>query len=58
MKTTQAIKSLRPFDKHSFLLAILVLIALAITAGKNDDWVEFIQGVGHYKDAYLAKIPA
>lgn len=58
MSASQIMQSLRPFYKPSFLLVILLMIALAVSACKKDDRVEFIQGAWTYKDAHLANIPA
>ena len=49
---------LKPFHKRSFLLAIVLMLALVMSACTKDDRVKFIQGTWHYKDAHLANIPA
>jgi hypothetical protein len=47
-----------PFYKSSSLLVIMLMTALAVSACKKDDIVEFIQGGWTYKEAHLVNIPA
>jgi hypothetical protein len=46
------------FHKRSFLLVIVLMLALVVSACMKDDRVKFIQGTWHYKDAHIANIPA